>query len=134
MYELLLILAAVVPAAFLLIRVYQADKLEKEPAGLLISILICINAGKMICDAVTALLNIVPKSKRDLLYEMLSDSPLFSSVPDVRFDIDEENDVTATVALPQCASKQALFAEECVRLTEQCLQQTGIKLRFVLYV
>lgn len=102
--------------------------------GLLISILICINAGKMIRDAVTALLNIVPKSKRDLLYEMLSDSPLFSSVPDVRFDIDEENDVTATVALPQCASKQALFAEECVRLTEQCLQQTGIKLRFVLYV
>lgn len=40
MYELLLILAAVVPAAFLLIRVYQADKLEKEPAGLLISILV----------------------------------------------------------------------------------------------
>ena len=40
MNELLLILAAVVPAAYLLYRVYRADKLEKEPISLLIGIVL----------------------------------------------------------------------------------------------
>lgn len=34
----ILITAAVVPAIILLVKVYQADKLEKEPAGLLLSL------------------------------------------------------------------------------------------------
>ncbi|MBR1456128.1 MAG: PrsW family intramembrane metalloprotease [Oscillospiraceae bacterium] len=38
--NLLLIAAAVVPAAFLMLRVYQADKLEREPADLLWSLVI----------------------------------------------------------------------------------------------
>lgn len=36
----ILIAAAVVPAIFLLVKVYQADRLEPEPAGLLISLVI----------------------------------------------------------------------------------------------
>ena len=40
MYELILTAAAVVPAAYLLYRVYKADKLEKEPVGLLVSIVL----------------------------------------------------------------------------------------------
>ena len=38
--DLLLIAAAVVPAVWLMIRVYRADRLEKEPAGLLLALLI----------------------------------------------------------------------------------------------
>ena len=40
MNELILIIAAVVPAAWLLIQVYRADKLEKEPIGMLIGIVL----------------------------------------------------------------------------------------------
>ena len=40
MNELILTVAAVVPAAYLLYRVYRADKLEKEPIGLLASIVL----------------------------------------------------------------------------------------------
>ena len=37
--DLLLIAAAVVPAVWLMIKVYRADRLEKEPTGLLLSLL-----------------------------------------------------------------------------------------------
>ena len=40
MYDLILIIAAVVPAIFLMVKVYQADRLEKEPIGMLIGLLI----------------------------------------------------------------------------------------------
>ena len=40
MYQLLLIAAAVIPALWLLIRVYRADRLEKEPARLLLWLVI----------------------------------------------------------------------------------------------
>ena len=40
MYDLILIAAAVVPAIFLMVKVYQADRLEKEPIGMLIGLLI----------------------------------------------------------------------------------------------
>ena len=40
MYDLILIAAAVVPAVFLMVKVYQADRLEKEPVGMLIGLLI----------------------------------------------------------------------------------------------
>ncbi|MBR4472729.1 MAG: PrsW family intramembrane metalloprotease [Oscillospiraceae bacterium] len=40
MYELILVAAAIVPAVWLLIRVYRADKLEKEPVGMLIGIVL----------------------------------------------------------------------------------------------
>lgn len=36
----ILIAAAVVPAVFLLIRVYRADRLEPEPSGLLLSLIL----------------------------------------------------------------------------------------------
>lgn len=36
----ILIAAAVIPAIFLLVKVYQADRLEKEPPGLLISLVL----------------------------------------------------------------------------------------------
>ena len=39
MYDLILIAAAVVPAVFLMVKVYQADRLEKEPIGMLIGLL-----------------------------------------------------------------------------------------------
>lgn len=38
--NLILILAAVIPALFLLVQVYRADRLEKEPLSLLISLLL----------------------------------------------------------------------------------------------
>ena len=38
--DIWLIAAAVIPAAFLMLRVYKADKLEREPAGLLWSLVI----------------------------------------------------------------------------------------------
>ena len=38
--EIILVIAAVLPAAWLLIRVYRADRLEKEPIALLISLLV----------------------------------------------------------------------------------------------
>lgn len=40
MADLILILAAVVPAIWLMVRVYRADRLEKEPIGLLIGLVI----------------------------------------------------------------------------------------------
>ena len=40
MYQLLLIAAAVIPAVWLLIRVYRADRLEKEPTRLLLWLVI----------------------------------------------------------------------------------------------
>ena len=40
MSELILVAAAVIPAVYLMVRVYRADRLEKEPAGLLIGLLI----------------------------------------------------------------------------------------------
>lgn len=40
MYQLLLVAAAVIPAVWLLVRVYRADRLEKEPLGLLLWLLI----------------------------------------------------------------------------------------------
>ena len=39
MYDLILIAAAVIPAVFLMVKVYQADRLEKEPIGMLIGLL-----------------------------------------------------------------------------------------------
>ena len=38
--NLILILAAVIPAVFLLVQVYRADRLEKEPLSLLISLVL----------------------------------------------------------------------------------------------
>ena len=38
--EIVLIAAAVLPAAWLMIRVYRADRLEKEPVFLLLSLLV----------------------------------------------------------------------------------------------
>ena len=38
--ELILVAAAIIPAAILLVRIYRADRLEKEPAGLLLSLLV----------------------------------------------------------------------------------------------
>ena len=40
MSEMILIAAAVIPAAFLLHKVYQADKLEKEPTGFLFTLVV----------------------------------------------------------------------------------------------
>ena len=40
MFRLILIAAAVIPAVYLLIRVYRADRLEKEPTGLLVSLVV----------------------------------------------------------------------------------------------
>ena len=40
MYDLILIAAAVIPAVFLMVKVYQADRLEKEPIGMLIGLMI----------------------------------------------------------------------------------------------
>lgn len=39
MYNIILVAAAVIPAVYLMVRVYQADRLEKEPIGLLVSLL-----------------------------------------------------------------------------------------------
>ena len=39
MFDLILIAAAVIPAVFLMVKVYQADRLEKEPIGMLIGLL-----------------------------------------------------------------------------------------------
>ena len=39
MYDLILIAAAVLPAVYLMVKVYQADRLEKEPVGMLIGLL-----------------------------------------------------------------------------------------------
>ena len=50
--NLLLILAAVIPAAVLLIQVYRADRLEKEPPGLLLSLVLC----GVIATAISSLL------------------------------------------------------------------------------
>ena len=38
--ELILIAAAVIPAVWLLVRVYRADRLEKEPVGLVLSLVL----------------------------------------------------------------------------------------------
>lgn len=102
--------------------------------GLLISIVICVNAGRMIKDAVTALLNIVEKSKRKALSALLSKSALFAQTPDIRYDIDEAGDICATVTLPQTQTPDAGTHEKCDALAAQCLEQTGIKLSFILYV
>ena len=74
MIKLALIIAAVVPAAYLLFRVYQADKLEKEPPGLLISIVllgivttILASITEQIGDAV--LRNLFPQG--GLVYDFL---------------------------------------------------------------
>ena len=49
----ILIAAAVLPAIFLLVHVYRADKLEKEPAPLLISLVLYgIAAGELSARAV----------------------------------------------------------------------------------
>ena len=40
MGDLILIAAAVIPAVYLMVRVYKADRLEKEPIGLLVSLLL----------------------------------------------------------------------------------------------
>ena len=40
MYELILIAAAVIPALYLMVRVYRADRLEKEPLGMLAGLLL----------------------------------------------------------------------------------------------
>ena len=102
--------------------------------GLLISALICFNAARMIRSAVTALLNIVPRAKRRQVLSLLRESGLFPGETEVRWDVDEENAVTATAALSQTAEGAALDREALESLAEQCLEQTGIKLCFVLYV
>ena len=40
MVKLILIAAAVIPAVYLMVRVYRADRLEKEPTGMLIALLV----------------------------------------------------------------------------------------------
>ena len=102
--------------------------------GLLISTLICIGAAKMIRDAVAALLNIVPKEKRRRLQNLLTESGLFPSLPELRYEISEQNAVIAAAVLPAGFANDAQSREACERLAAQCLQQTGIKLCFVLYV
>ena len=102
--------------------------------GLLISIVICVNAVKMIKDAVTALLNIVEKSKRKALLSLLSTGAVFTQTPDIRYDIDETGDVCATVTLPPEQATDAEKRKEYDALAAQCLEQTGIKLNFILYV
>ena len=103
--------------------------------GLVISTAICVNAAKMICDEVTALLNIVPKAKREQLQALLLESALFLSQPDVRYDIDESRVITATVGgsfAPEI--DESARRAQCDAVAQQCLEQTGIKLGFVLYV
>ena len=48
----ILIAAAVIPAIFLLVHVYRADKLEKEPAPLLISLVLYGIAATFIANLV----------------------------------------------------------------------------------
>lgn len=102
--------------------------------GLVISVLICVNAAKMIRDAVTALLNIVPKHKRHAVQLLLGESGLFAETPQLRYDVDEENNVTATATLARNTETDPRFCAQCEQLSETCLEQTGIKLDFVLYV
>lgn len=102
--------------------------------GLVISILICVNAANMIRTAVTALLNIVPRGKRIALHTLLFESGLFSELPEIRYDVDEENGVCATAALAPNGQTAAAEGEALALLSQQCMEQTGIKLSFVLYV
>ena len=99
--------------------------------GLLISVLICVNAGKMIKDAVTSLLNIVPKAKREQLHALLLESGLLEEVPEIRYDIDENGGITATVSGPFAPGAEA---DARAALAEKVQEHTDIKLRFVLYV
>ena len=69
MDRLILIVAAVVPAVYLLIRVYRADRLEKEPAGLLISLVVLGIAS-------TALAGIAEEFGEELLLELFPEEGL----------------------------------------------------------
>ena len=69
MDRLILIVAAVVPAVYLLIRVYRADRLEKEPAGLLISLVVLGIAS-------TALAGIAEELGEELLLELFPEEGL----------------------------------------------------------
>ncbi len=69
MDRLILIVAAVVPAVYLLIRVYRADRLEKEPAGLLISLVVLGIAS-------TALAGIAEEFREELLLELFPEEGL----------------------------------------------------------
>ena len=69
MDRLILIVAAVVPAVYLLIRVYRADRLEKEPAGLLISLVVLGIAS-------TALAGIAEEFVEELLLELFPEEGL----------------------------------------------------------
>ena len=69
MDRLILIVAAVVPAVYLLIRVYRADRLEKEPVGLLISLVVLGIAS-------TALAGIAEEFGEELLLELFPEEGL----------------------------------------------------------
>ena len=69
MDRLIRIVAAVVPAVYLLIRVYRADRLEKEPAGLLISLVVLGIAS-------TALAGIAEEFGEELLLELFPEEGL----------------------------------------------------------
>ena len=69
MDRLILIVAAVVPAVYLLIRVYRADRLEKEPAGLLISLVVLGITS-------TALAGIAEEFGEELLLELFPEEGL----------------------------------------------------------
>ena len=58
----ILIAAAVIPAVFLLVHVYRADKLEKEPAPLLISLVLYGIAATFIASATCSCTDCRPRS------------------------------------------------------------------------
>ena len=74
MFRLILIAAAVIPAIYLLIRVYRADRLEKEPTGLLVSLVllgIVSTALAGVAEALGSLLLVRLIPQRGLIYNAL---------------------------------------------------------------
>ena len=74
MFRLILIAAAVIPAVYLLIRVYRADRLEKEPTNLLVSLVflgIISTVIAAVAEMLGSLLLTRLFSSRGLLYNAL---------------------------------------------------------------
>lgn len=71
----LLIAAAVIPAVVLLVQVYRADRLEKEPAGLLISLIVfgvLATALAIVTETIGDAVLLALFAESDIAYRLLS--------------------------------------------------------------
>lgn len=101
--------------------------------GIIISIIIVVNAIRMIKQSASSLLNIVSREKRDKFEEVISSFDSIEKNGEISYYIDRDEKVTASVEIILKANLSAeefrIFSES---VSQKCFEETGIYSKLIM--